>query len=136
MSLISTAKFPTPFIDIPIPGDKMEHEPLVCKFILDEQLFGWEELVKWMKALGFPKDFSQYKNLNRLANDSMGTKPQYSDIVLTINSPMNNSRLRITYLDAFITDLSAITFDTTLSSDETMVCSASFLFRDFEIVRF
>ena len=54
------AIFPTPFKDIPVLPDKVTFENLVITFLVDEKLQNYQELFRWIMAIGFPEDRAQF----------------------------------------------------------------------------
>ena len=54
---------PTPFRDIPLPGEKLSYEPLAVTFIVDENLENYQEIHGWLRGIGFPGGHEEFKNL-------------------------------------------------------------------------
>jgi hypothetical protein len=63
ISLGGTLTQVTPLKDIPIPGDKLTYEPLSMTFMVDENLENFQEIHGWLIGLGFPRDYSEFRNL-------------------------------------------------------------------------
>jgi hypothetical protein len=129
----------TPFVDAPIPGDKIQYEPLNITFLLDEPLLTWTTIQLWMFGYAFPDNFQQYANLSlqqklQMANMT-NTKPQYSDAILTIFSNKNNPIFQVKFTEVFPVSLSSIDWDTSLSAEFIMTGSASFKFTNYTIDR-
>jgi hypothetical protein len=130
----------TPFIDAPVPGDKMVYGTLDVTFLLDEQLLSLTTIQDWMKGITFPEDFNQYANLGlqqllQMQNMANIGKGQYSDAMLTILSNKNNPIFQVQFIDAFPVSISAVQFDTALSAENIMTGSASFKFTNYDITR-
>lgn len=147
---IGFAKQPTPFVDLPVIGDKLDFGEFVIRFLINEDLSNYLELFAWLIALGFPKDYNQYtkfidqrKNrfpfftgktdpLNRSVN--RGTdKMAYSDATLTILDSTNNPKTNIIFYDLFPTSVEALDFDLTSSVVPYFVGIASFKYKYFDI---
>lgn len=129
-------KQPTPFIDGPVPGDKLTYDPLTITFLLDEPLWAWSSINDWIKGYAFPENFDQYKQLSlqqRLQTNN--SKPQYSDAILMIMSNKNNPILEVHFKDLFPTSLSGVEFDNKLSAENIMSARASFVFTNYSIKR-
>lgn len=47
---------PTPWRDMPIPGEKLIYEPLVLNFLLDEDLANYLSVHDWLREIGAPDD--------------------------------------------------------------------------------
>jgi hypothetical protein len=125
-----------PFIDAPIPGDKMIYEVLEIEFIIDEPFYTWSTIQDWIKGMAFPENFQQYANLNLQQKLQMrGTKPQYSDAILTILSNKNNPIATVQFIDVFPISISSINFDTELSAKNIVTGKASFKFTNYDINR-
>lgn len=134
-SLIQT----TPFIDAPIPGDKIVYDKFDIEFLLDEDLFSWTSIHDWLIGLGKPENFDQYKNLSlqqKLQISKIGNKPQYSDAILTAYTNKNNPVLQIKFVDLFPISLSSIQFDTGVSAETILTGRATFSFTNYDILRF
>lgn len=111
----------TPLIDVPIPGDKIVYGELSVDFIVDEELRGWMEIHNWIRSSGFPDSTDQY-------NDQV-----YADGQLTILSNTSNGIVRVSFFDMYPTSLSDVAL-TMQASTETVIGSASFRFRSYDVV--
>lgn len=130
----------TPFIDAPLPGDKMTYDPLTITFLIDEQMYSWTTIQDWIKGVTFPDNFNQYKNLNlqqqlQLQQKITGGKPQYSDAMLTVFSNKNNPVLSISFIDVFPISLSPVEFSVAESATDIITGTASFKFTNYNINR-
>ena len=129
----------TPFIDAPVPGDKMVYDPLEITFLIDEPLYAWTSIQDWIEGMTFPEDFDQYKNLSmqqRIRLTSIGAKPQYSDAQLTILSNKNNPILQVNFTDVFPIALSSIHYGTEMTAEQVITGTATFKFTNYDIIRF
>ena len=50
-----------PFVKTPIPGEHISYSDLSISFKVDEDLTNYMELHNWIKALGKPQNFEQFK---------------------------------------------------------------------------
>ena len=55
--------FPTPLINIPLPGEHMKFDDLEIIFKVDDDLTNYIELFNWFIALGKPDSYSQYADI-------------------------------------------------------------------------
>ena len=137
---VNNATQPTPFVDAPVPGDKLIYEPLTVKFLIDEQLLSYTTILDWIKGYAKPENFDQYKNLSlqqRLQISSAATgQPQYSDAILTLYSNKNNPTLQLKFTQMFPTQLSSIDLATAMSAEEAISCTATFKFTNYTVNRF
>ena len=59
---------PTPFVDVPVIGDKLNYAEFSIRFLIAEDMSNYIELFEWLVALGFPNNYNQYPSFigNRL----------------------------------------------------------------------
>jgi hypothetical protein len=130
---LGEATFATPLRDVPIAGNKLSYNEFDITFIVDEQLQSWNELYKWLLAIGSPKSTDERQRLNQLQNEFTTGNSYYSDATLTIMSALNNPLLRVNYHRMFPLSISDIKFDTQLSADTIVTATASFQYEYFDI---
>ena len=147
---IGFAVQPTPFVDLPILGDKLNYGEFVIRFLISEDMSNYLELYYWLVAIGFPKNHSQYtefisKRQNRFpflvtktdplgrVNSKQTDRLAYSDATLTILDSTNNPKTNIIFYDIFPTSVEALDFDLTSSVVPYFVGIASFKYKYFEI---
>lgn len=133
---------PSPFLDIPTIGDKVNFSEFVIRFIIAEDMSNYRELQEWIIALGFPENYDQYptfvgERLNRFPffkkADGTTQALAYSDGTLTILDSSNNPKTNIIFKDLFPISVEALDFDITSSSVEYFVGVAAFKYKTFEI---
>jgi hypothetical protein len=115
---------PNPFVKIPEPGEHINYGDLDITFRVDENLKNYLEIHNWIRALGKPKDFSEYKALSdkkTYTGDSIR-----SDISLMILSSAKNANYEIVFVDAY-------PYDLTDQSVDYIEATASFKYVLFEI---
>lgn len=122
ITLGETTQF-TPIIDRPLPGDKLTYGEISIEFLVDEEMRNWEEIHNWLIAVGYPKSTDQYV-----------AGQEYSDATLTVLTNSSNPMMEITFIDMFPTSLGDLQFTTTGGAD-TLIGSASFRFRGYDIRR-
>lgn len=130
----------TPFIDLYVPGEKLVYDTLNVTFLVDEDLRDWEQLHDWIRAMTFPHDFNEYKNLKNLSSVSASRAlnklpPQYTDASMTIYTNKNNPNLRIEFKDLFPVSLGAVMFNSSDSAENIITADATFRFSYYNIVR-
>jgi hypothetical protein len=135
---------PTPFVDIPRIGDKIQFGEFTIRFIISEDMSNYLELYKWLIALGFPKDYTQFGTYVKnkpsafpLITNSKGEQEvlAYSDGTLTILDSTNTPKVNIIYKDIFPVSLEALDFDIASASVEYFTAIASFKYTLFEVER-
>jgi hypothetical protein len=133
---------PTPFVDIPTIGDKINFGELAIRFLISEDMSNYLELYRWIVALGFPKDYNQFSTfvkdrpsrfpfVTRL--DGTSEILAYSDATLTILDSTNTAKVNIIFKSLFPTSLSALDFDIASGSVEYFTAIASFKYTIFEV---
>ena len=136
------ASQPTPFVDIPRIGDKLEFGEFTIRFIIAEDMSNYLGLYRWLVAIGFPKDYSQFGQYvkNRpssfpMIKNSKGEQEllAYSDGTLTILDSTNTPKVNIIYKDIFPVSLEALDFDIASASVEYFTAIASFKYTLFEV---
>lgn len=133
---------PTPFVDIPRIGDKLNYAEFTIRFLIAEDMVNYREILEWLVALGFPNSYDDYKaftgaRLNQFPfrRGPMGSieAVAYSDGYLTILDSANNPKTRIIFKDMFPISVEALDFDVTSSAVEFFVGIAAFKYKTFEI---
>jgi hypothetical protein len=126
-----TPIYSNPLINIPIPGEFVTFSPLTISFKVDEDLQNYLEIFNWIKALG---DYGRDGNYAALQNAPPGSdKGLVSDISLMVLSSTKMPNYEITFTDAFPTNLSAMTFNTTDSDVQYIEAQVEFRYTIFEI---
>lgn len=118
---------PTPFVDIPRPGDKIRYEDFTMTFPVDEDMKNFREIGDWMIGLGFPQEFGQYADLK---NSFAGV---YSDIFLLILDSDHNVQHTVRFIGAFPVSLSQIEFNTTVTDNVIPLVTATFKYEYWQM---
>ena len=133
---------PTPFVDVPIIGDKLNFGELAIRFLISEDMSNYLELYRWLVALGFPNDYNQFSTFVKdrpssfpFVTNQDGTSEilAYSDATLTILDSTNTAKVNIIFKNLFPTSLSALDFDIASGSVEYFTAIASFKYTIFEV---
>lgn len=123
-------------VPIPRAGNKLHYEPLVIKFLLDEQLLSWTSIYDWMSGLAPSQSSTQYANLKlQQPAQLQGTSPQYSDAQLMILDNMSNPLIAVNFSDLFPVDLSGIDFSTGVSAEIPPTATAQFKYTNYSYTR-
>lgn len=138
---LGNAILPTPFVDIPIAGDKLNFGDFTIRFLIQEDMSNYLELFGWMIALGFPRDHEQFstyfqKRQNRFPYSVGGKRTDalaYSDCTLTILDSTNTPKTDIMFYDSFPTSLESLDYDVTVTDLPYIVGIASFKYKYFDI---
>lgn len=133
---------PTPFVDIPRIGDKLNYAEFTIRFLIAEDMVNYREILEWLVALGFPNNYDDYKGFTgarltqfpfRRGFNGETETIAYSDGTLTILDSANVPKTRILFKDMFPVSVEALDFDVTSSAVEFFVGIAAFKYRTFEI---
>ncbi len=130
---IGATKQPTPFVDIPLSGDHIAYESLGISMLVDAELSNYLEIYTWLRQLGFPNGFDQYKEL--LTQPTILDEGVTSEIILTILNGQQQPRFQFVFHGAFPIAIGSLTFDSTDGGLSRVVCNAEFKYRDFELTR-
>ena len=152
ITLGGTMVQPSPLKDIPIPGEKLTYEPLQMTFLVDENLENFQEIHGWLVGLGFPRDYSEFRDLVSSGNDRFPAKNQsisneigkvkygaantggtYSDATLTILTSKNNSALEVRFRNMFPTGLTGLQYNQQAADVDYLTATVSF---EYEIYDF
>jgi len=142
---------PTPLKDIPVPGEKLNYEPLQMTFLVDENLENFQEIHGWLVGLGFPRDYSEFRNLVSSGNDRFPAKNQsvsteigkvkygaantggiYSDATLTILTSKNNSQLEVRFRNLFPTGLTGLQYNQQAADVDYLTATVSFSYEIYD----
>jgi len=138
----------TPFVDMPLVGEKIDFENFDMTFIVDEQLKNYMEMYNWVKNIGFP--YSGKEQFNRLSRpDNLdrgkqtksiagvvspaGDRNLYTDIRLTILSSKNNAVANIFMYEAFPISMSSIEYSQQETDTNYAQCQVSFAYSWFDV---
>lgn len=125
---------PTPFINLPKPGDHIAFESLAITFKVDEDMTNYMEIYDWLVQMGKPQDFSQYARIESLQiNSPTSGLGIYSDIELMILDGKRNANYAVVYQDAYPTDLSGLEFESTAEDIDFISASATFKYKLYTI---
>ena len=123
-----------PFVDLYSPGEKAIYDLMNVTFFIDEELTAWKEIHDWIRAMTFPTEFEEYKQLSRLSkNISRPKTPQYSDAILTTYTSSNTPLYRFKFKDCFPTTLSTFVMSAADSPDNIMTADVTFRFAYYDI---
>jgi hypothetical protein len=129
---LGTVDYSTPFVDVPVAGNKLNYREFDVTFLVDEEIQSWTELYKWFLAIAAPTNLQDRALYNQ--QQTQTTKASYySDSTLTIMSALNNPLVRINFHRMYPVSLSDIRFDTQQSADTIITASATFRYEYFDI---
>ena len=136
---LGAAMQPTPFVNIPHTGDKMEYDPFTIMFKVDEDMANYLEIYNWMVGLGFPKSHDQYAQLlkdpaSRFSqSEKMLETNLYSDCSLFILNNNNEPFIEVRFYDAFPVSMEGLDFDLRVPTIDYFTGIATFNYKFYEI---
>jgi len=128
---IGPTEHPNPFVKIPISGEHIDFEDLVITFKIDENMKNYIELFNWINGLGFPEDFSEYKEIAQ--KPKLTSEGLVSDISLLITTNIKNANIEILFRDAFPISLSGFNLNVKDYSVERLEATARFKYLKYDI---
>lgn len=132
---ISLSEVPrnTPFVDLYSPGEKAIYDVLNVTFIIDEELKSWLEIHNWIRALTFPKEFQEYRDLERMSKYVGNVeRPQYCDATLTFLTSSFTPTWRFKFYDCFPTSISAFVLSAQEGPENILTADATFRFAYYD----
>lgn len=118
-----------PFINLNYSASSIDVGELSVSFKVDENLKNYIEMLNWIKGLGFPESFDQYKD-NKTTYKREAIR---SDASLIITSSNKVPNLDITLVDLVPIRLSPMKMVTNDQEVSYVTATASFSLRDFYI---
>jgi len=122
---------PNPMVAIPYSGDHLLYNEFNVTYRIDEDMSNFLEIHNWLRGLGFPEDFSEYRaiqNEDRFLGGGLKT-----NATLTITSNGKSPNIACVFEDIFPISLSDIVFNTTDSSVDYIEATATFRYTQYKI---
>lgn len=109
-------------------GDKLQFTELMCTMVMDEDMKGYEEILKWLERLvEVPA-----RDTQTILQNSLET--HYADITLSVLSSQNNPIRNIRYINCVPTDVGEVMFESTVGDIQYITYNVSFRFDYFTLV--
>ena len=129
VSLNETRGIQTPFNKLVIAGDHLTYGQFSVTFKIDEDMQSYFELYDWMKAVGFPDNFDQYRQIaKKQATTGEGVIVDADLIIL--NGTMNPN-IKVTFFDVLPVSITGFKFDSTQTTVNYVTATATFKYREF-----
>jgi len=123
---MGNATQPTPFVDMPIYGDKIQFGDLTLSFAVDEDMKNYKEIWNWIVEVGFPQSFDQHKDLRKNAH--------MSDMLLMILNSNYNPQHYIMFRAAFPTSIGDLQFNVKDQDTQVQTCSVTFKYAYYQFL--
>ena len=142
---------PTPFRDIPLPGEKLVYDRLTMTFLVDENLENYQEIHGWLRGLGFPGGYDEFKNLLDAGSDRYPTSVNsrlgdagrtkfaapsaggiFSDATLNILTSKNNPVTEVRFNDCFPISLSGLAYNQQATDTDYLTATVTFNYKLYD----
>lgn len=133
---LPAAVVPTPLIDYPVPGDKLEFGSLSISFLIDSTMTNYKSICAWLVGLGFPQKHDQYKAFLKTFG-GQETSPltiSQSDGTLQVLTGTNTVSQTIQFVGLQPTQLSEIQFVTDNQDVVYLTAQAAFAYSYYYFV--
>lgn len=120
---------------IPHPGD-IAFDDLVVTFKVGENLEGYLEIWNWMRELGFPNEFQEYRDIvTRNDNFNPGRGEITVDGEVTIYNSEWKPTFKFTFRDLFPISISSLSMNSTDPTVTYVTATATFKYTLYNIER-
>lgn len=123
----------TPFIKLPMPGDKMLFDPLDLSFRIDEDLKNYQEIYDWLISLGYPDNFGQHARYQRSNATNAGADTYFSDASLIIMTNQYKPNVEVKFTDLYPISLSSVEFTIENTDVAYLNAQVSFAYRSYTL---
>lgn len=130
---LPTSDTENPFTTIPYPGDHINWEPLRVEFLVDEDLKGYQEIYHWIRGLGFPESFDEYKEAIVNMRYNNRNEAVFSDISVFTNTGSRNVNIEYQFVDAIPVSVTAPRLSTTNPDQPVVTATATFAYQLFDV---
>ena len=132
--LFSTNIQPSYLKDIDVPGDKLEYDDLIIRFLVDEDLKNYMAIHNWMTGIGFPESTKDFKDEVTKPDTTVDMNQQYSDGSLSIQNSNFRTNAIVKFKDLFPTALTSLEFDTGVTDIQYFTAQVTFKYLVYNIV--
>ena len=125
-----------PFVDVYVPGEKAIYDILNVTFLIDEELKAWTEMHDWIRAMTFPTEYAEYRELarlNKFVSSKRDAKPQFSDASVVLLSSSNSPYYRFNFHDVFPTSISTFIMNTQDDPSTIITADATFRYTYYDV---
>ena len=148
---ISEVRQPTPFVDVPMPGTTLSYGSLTMTFLVDENLENFEEIHGWLRGIGFPESYGEYKDAAAAGNDrfpggdnAVSTEPGkvkygapsqgalFSDATLIVLTSKNNPIKEIRFRDLYPVSIGELQYDQQAADVQYLTASVTFNYNRYD----
>ena len=131
---LGTAIQTTPLRNIDIPGDELLFDDFSMSFLIDEDLKNYMIIHNWLKGLGFPESYQEFKDQVTNADGLQEEKLQYVDGTLHILNSNFRDIAMIKFIDLFPISLTSLEFTASDDDINYFTAQVSFKYTMYNIV--
>ena len=132
LSMGGTPQASNPFVAIPYSGDHLLYNEFKVTFKVDEDLKNFLEIHYWLRGLGFPDEFDEYRRIAEEDKLLGGGLKSDASLIITTNGKSPN--IECVFEDAFPVSLSDLDFNTTDTSVDYVEVTATFAYTQYKII--
>ena len=125
---------PTYLKNIDIPGEKLEYQDLMVRFLVDEDLKNYMAIHNWMTGIGYPETLGDFKTETTADDGSRDMNQQFSDGSLSILNSNYRTNAIVKFKDLFPVSLTSLEFDTSVTDIQYFTAQANFKYLVYNIV--
>lgn len=130
---LPSANVATPFVNIPMAGDKPMFSPMRFNFLINEDMSNFQEVHDWIYSIGFAEsnlDYTQYAN-KTVPYQSLGEQ----DAQVIVLSSKGNPIRTITFFDAIPISLSGMEFTSQDPSTNYVKASVAMAYSHYKFTK-
>jgi hypothetical protein len=104
--------------------------------MVDEELKSWLEIHDWIRAMTFPTEYAEYRELarlNKFVSSKRDAKPQFSDASVVLLSSSNYPYYRFNFHDVFPTSISTFIMNTQDDPSTIITADATFRYTYYDV---
>ena len=120
--------------NIDVPGEKLDYQDLMVRFLVDEDLKNYMAIHNWMTGLGFPESTKDFKDEVTKPDTTIDMNQQYSDGSLSIQNSNFRTNAIVKFKDLFPVALTSLEFDTSVTDIQYFTAQANFKYLVYNIV--
>jgi hypothetical protein len=134
---LEPVKEDNPFTTLNVPGDHIIWDTLPVTFLVDEDLRGWQEMYHWMRGMGFPATFDEYKAYKKEIEGNGPKKSIWeamtSDISVFTNTGHKNLNIEFLFQNGHPIRLTAPKLDTTNPDQPVVTSTCTFAYTLYDV---
>ena len=131
---LGTAIQTTPLRNIDVPGDELLFDDFTMSFLVDEDLKNYMIVHNWLKGLGFPESYQEFKDQVRNPEGLPDTKLQFVDGTLHILNSNFRDVAMVKFQDLFPVNLTSLEFTASDEDINYFTAQVSFKYTMYNIV--